>query len=542
MPVLPVKGIADVGVVKGASPRELPPNAWTSANNARFYNKTIRRTPVYRTFLSGLLTSTPYSFFGAHPQTASDFFLYTDLNGRVYRRTSTGSHGDVTSLTHVDSAQTLPVTYTQLGEFTIINRQEEKPWYLTAGGANFAALPAWPAGYRVAAIRMYKDFVVGLNVTKTGVNYPFLVMTSDASVNGAMPTSWDFTDPTKLATENNLTQLTTPLVDGAVLGDDFMLYTSDSIMKMSFRGDDNIFDYRDTGIGKGIINANCITSVLRKHYVFGFSDIYAHDGVSVEPIADGFVKEYVFKTIDKSKADRCFTFHDERNSTVWFCYASATDTEAIWLNSAGCNRGVGFNYSNNTWSFIDLPNVCGVGYVTPLVTASWTTISGTYAAASSVWSSFDDTLLSLPMLAAGVLAGTPPVSASAVYSFDDIDNAKAFYPALPVDTSITPIVTLRKTDADYEDIGLTLAHYKTLKSVYPQISAPTTFSVRTGYQMVPKDAITWSDYQTFDPATQIKFDQMTGGRLVSYEFKYTDTSTDFEFSALDLDIAATSRK
>lgn len=542
MPVVPIRALADLGVVKGVSPHELPANAWTVANNVRFRNSRVERAPVYRTFLSGLLTSMPYSFFGSHPQTASDAVYYTDLNGRVYRRTSSGSHGDVTSLTHVNTALDTGVTYQQLGEFTIINRPDEQPWYMTPGGANFQALPGWNAAHQCVSMRMYKTFLVGINITKTGTKFPYTVKTSDTSVDAAMPTSWDFTDPTKLATENALAGLNTPLVDGWVLGDDFMLYSGDGVVKMSFRGDNNIFDYRDTGIGKGVINVNCVQTVQRMHYVFGFNDIYRHDGVTAESIADGRVKEYVFKTIDRSKSNRCFTLHDERTSTVWFFYASATDSEALWQNTIGCNRAVGFNYSNNTWSFIDVPNVVGFAFTSPQTTTSWVGAAGTYAAQTNFWSTYDDSLLLIPLLACGVTAGTPPVSASAIYSFDDIDNSTAFFPALPVDTNITPPITLRKTEADVHEIGATLAHYKVLKSIFPEITANSTVKIRFGSQMLPKEAITWSDYQTFDPSVDIKADQMTGGRLVSFEFYYDSTSTPFELTALDVDITATSKK
>lgn len=542
MTVIPIRGISEVGVVKDVSPRELPPNAWTSANNVRFKDGRVRRAPVYRTYRSGLLTAVPYSFFGAHPQTASDAFYYTDYDGKVYRLTSSGTHADVSAAGHVDSPGTYTVTYQQLGEFTVINRTTEQPWYMAAGASNFVALPAWTSTHTCKALRQYKTFLVAINVTKVGTNYPFMVKTSDESVNGAMPTSWDHTNPALLATENSLTNLSTPLVDGAALGDDFFLYTSDAVVKMSFRGDDNIFDYRDTGIGKGLINVNCVSSAKRRQYVFGFNDIYAHDGLTSESIGDGRVNEYVFRTLDRSKSDRCFTLHDERNTTVWFFYPAGTDEEALWNNSTGCNRAVGFNYENGTWSFLDTPNVFGAAYATPLVAAAWNTIPGTYAAQTNFWATYDDGLLLLPMLVSGVLAGTPPVSASAIYSFDDIDDDVAFFPSLPVDTVITPPVTLRKTESDIDELGLTLSHYKTVRSLFPQIEADSTVSVRFGSQMLPKEAIVWTSYQLYDPSTEYKVDTMTGGRLVSFELKYSSTSTPFELTAIDIDITATSKK
>lgn len=543
MSIVPLRGLADIGVVKSAAYTETPPNAWTVANNVRCHNKRVKRSPVFRTYQSVLSTSVPYAFFGAHPSTASDAFFYTDLAGQVYRRISAGTTANVTSATHTNSNQTYPVTNAQLGDNTLINRQDEQPWYITPVLANFIAMPGWTSTHTAKSIRTYKDFIVALNITKTGVNYPYMVKTSDSTPDtGVMPTSWDHTDPTKLATENVLNQLSTPLVDGWPLGDDFFLYTSDGVWKMSFRGDSNIFDYRDTGIGKGVINANCVVNAKRMSYVFGFNDIYRHDGIMQESIVEASLKEYVFRTIDRSKADRCFTFHDERLNTIYFCYPSATDTEATWQNATQCNRAVAFNYENNTATLVDMPNVCGVAYASPLVTDSWTTITGAWSAHSEFWASFDDSVLLLPMLAAGVLAGTPAIANSAIYSFDLISDSDAFFPSLPVDTAITPPVTLAREDLDLDEMGLGIAVYKNIRSLMPQIRSSALVDIRFGYSMVPNDAMTWGAYQSFDPTADYKVDTMTGGRRVGFGIRYTSTSTDFELSGIDLDITGFSKK
>jgi hypothetical protein len=81
---------------------------------------------------------------------------------------------------------------------------------LTPGGLAFANIPAWNANWRAAALRSYKSFLIALNVTKAGVNFPSLVKWSDVAPNNVAPTTWDETDTTKLAGENPLSQAGRP--------------------------------------------------------------------------------------------------------------------------------------------------------------------------------------------------------------------------------------------------------------------------------------------------------------------------------------------
>ena len=72
----------------------------------------------------------------------------------------------------------------------------------------------------------------------------------------------------------------TAIVDGAVLGSNFIIYSSDSIFLMEFVGGQFIMNFRKLFTDAGLINQNCVVEVEGKHYCFGPADIYVHDGTT----------------------------------------------------------------------------------------------------------------------------------------------------------------------------------------------------------------------------------------------------------------------
>jgi hypothetical protein len=126
----------------------------------------------------------------------------------------TGLRRNVSEVGHVNNVDPRPYTGCTLSSCTYVNRPDAVPRYLLPAGTAFANIPAWNANWRAAALRSYKSFLIALNVTKAGVNFPNLVKWSDAAANNVAPTTWDELDTTHLAGENSLSQARTPIVDG----------------------------------------------------------------------------------------------------------------------------------------------------------------------------------------------------------------------------------------------------------------------------------------------------------------------------------------
>ena len=101
---------------------------------------------------------------------------------------------------------------------------------------------------------------------------------------------------------NDLVQMKTPIVDGATLGSNFLVYSQDQVWMMEFVGGAFIFNFRKLFDDSGVINQNCIQEIEGKHYVFDRDDIYVTDGNTRQSICDGRVRDYIFNGLDNTKS------------------------------------------------------------------------------------------------------------------------------------------------------------------------------------------------------------------------------------------------
>ena len=162
----------------------------------------------------------------------------------------------------------------------------------------------WPTGpqdYRLRLFASFGDFLLALGTVETGTSYPNRVRFSDPVLANQVPYTWDETDLTNSAGFNDLVQMKTPIMDGATLGPNFLVYSQDQVWMMEFVGGTFIFNFRKVFDDAGVINQNCITEVEGRHYVFDRDDIYMTDGNTRNSICDGRVRDYIFGGIDNSQ-------------------------------------------------------------------------------------------------------------------------------------------------------------------------------------------------------------------------------------------------
>ena len=148
---------------------------------------------------------------------------------------------------------------------------------------------------------------------------------------------------------------------------------------MEFVGGTFLFNFRKLFGDEGVINQNCVVEVENKHFVFGNTDLYVTDGVSRQSICDERVRQFVFTTLNKKNADRCFVQHNDALSEIYFCYQSG-DSLVGFPDTARCNRAAVYNYKNNCWSFMDLPNVSAGAEANIDTVATYANATSTYAA------------------------------------------------------------------------------------------------------------------------------------------------------------------
>lgn len=537
MPILPIRNLGQIGVITDVNAYDLPPNAVSMANNVRFDDGKIKRASVFRSVLN-TTSATPVFTFTYEIPSGFDKIGIADRDGRVWFYQN-GTEDEVTEGTWVATNADDPWTYTYLQGVGYLNRADRVPWYYKDGSTDFAKLTNWTSTWRCRSLRAFKDYLVALNVTKSTTAYPTMVKWSDITQYNAVPPSWDETLTTNSAGENTIAEMKTPILDGLPMRDVFVIYSHDQVWMMEETGDALVFRFRKLFDNVGIINTNCCVEVDGRHYVFGFDDIYVHDGNSMETLLDGRNWHYVYNNLNKGETAKCWVQHNPYTSEIIFAYVSG-DPEASFKSTSYCNRAAVFNYKNTTWTFVDLPNAGRATSANFSTSLTWANATGTWEGTGGTWYDQDEAGDDL-LFMCGVSSSVNGLSASRLYGYESANGG-----VLPfgINTEATKPAFAERIAVDLDDTGEELRAYKVIKSIYPQVNvlAPNqTIAFKFDGVDYPGTSVTWSTQVNFTPTTGYKVDTRESGRYLAWRIDTTDNN-DFEISGFDLDVVSTGRR
>lgn len=478
MPNLPIRGLGSVGVVTDVDPYNLPINGFTRGKNVRFNDGKVTYGPVFRDVSPNSQATNPMFVYGIQSATGYDTVLVVEDTFQIQEF----SNGAYTSR-HAATTQSnlTELTATTLANVIYVNRSDKIPIHRTASANSFTDLPNWPSNFRTKALRSFGDFLIALNTTEAGVEHRNRVRFSTTALSNNVPSTWDETDTTESAGFNDLVQMKTPIVDGATLGSNFLIYSSDQVWMMEFVGGSFIFNFRKLFDDAGAMSQNCIVEVTGKHYVFDFDDIYITDGNTRQSICDGRVRDYIFNGIDYSKRGECFVLHNANLEEIYFCYHSGDDL-AVFQDGDKCNRAAIYNYKEDTWTFQDLPNVVGGSIANISSVESYSSVDpsltyansgGTFLSQESefkrhalMFSKKTTTDITFAVTVAAKSAGNTTLGSSYAYYIDGVEQ---------------PTLTLQKGQKYIFDISDSsmLGHPFRLWDGNDNLSAPYTVNVTT---------------------------------------------------------------
>ena len=549
MAILKLRDLGKYGVIRDLVQFDIPLTAWTTAKNVRFTNNAIRRGPIFRRIID-LGTNVPTFVDGIDPLSGNDYIIVGMNTGRVYvtqvdttsplltdnTNPDFGTLVDITPTGFVNTNAYVPHTSCFLGDVYYINREDHEPWGLPRTAATLAPLTGW-GNWRCKTLRAYGGMLIALGVTKGAYEYPTMVKWSDYAVAGSFPNNWDEASTTSSAGENVLADMRNPIVDGMALRDKFIIYSTNEVWVMDQVGGSAIFSFRRLFDNVGAINVNCVVEVAGRHYVFGYDDIYVHDGVQKKSISLGRVREYVFRTIDRKYTDRCFVVHNSLLNEVMFCYTTEDDIIHFRPNE-GCNRAVVYNYLHDTWTIYDLPHVLSAGNAT-LNTGLTYQRSGVVSYQDMGGSFLDKEDPYKKNLIMCGLADTRYGLGNKLYVFEPYETGNV---SLPVDVPANAPIKLEKTGFDLDEVDAEIRGYKNTISLYPQgrvndPEKPLVFSIgATDYaDVVPE----FQEAQGFTGGTgNYKIDTRMAGRFLAMKIDY-DSYKDFSLSGLDFDVIIT---
>lgn len=531
---LPIRGLGSVGVVTDVDPYSLPVNAYTRAKNVRFNEGKVSRGPIFRT-VSGNLSFTPKFSFGLSALSGFDTVLLVDDFFNIHEL----SNGSTTQrrLNLSGSSSIEPVTATILADVQYVNRADTYPVARTPSATNFSALSNWPAGMKTTSLRSFGDFLLALGTNESNLDYPNRVRFSDPVLANQVPSTWDETDLTNSAGFNDLVQMKTPIVDGATLGSNFLVYSQDQVWGMEFVGGTFIFNFRKLFDDSGVINQNCIMEIEGRHYVFDRDDIYMTDGNTRQSICDGRVRDYIFSGLDNSKTNLCFVLHNSILEEIYFCYRSGDDM-AVYTDGDACNRAAVYNYKEDNWSFQDLPNVVSGSEANVNSVFSYADATQTYDNIGGSYHDQDSPYTRHPLVVSKSGGG---VANSRAYGIDLVNTGSL---AQPVDTDVYTGMLLERIGIDLDESGVPLSGYKVINRIYPQLSTPNSngaFEFTFGAGDTPNATPNYGSTITFDALQDYKLDTRISGRYLSYKMT-TPSDKDFALSGMDVDVVVAGRR
>jgi hypothetical protein len=539
MPLLPIRNLGAAGVITDVDPFNLPFNAFTRAKNVRFSDGNVERSPVFRTAYDYTSSSTkvPSFVFGLSNPGTFDTVLIVNDDFSI----DEFSNGTVSSVhTDTQSPSPAPVTGTTLASVEYLNRPSRVPIARTPTASTFSTLANWDSTWRTSSLRSFGDFMLALGLTEGSTSYPNRIRFSDITLANQVPGSWDATDTTKSAGFNDLVQLRTPIVDGATLGSNFLIYSSDQVWNMEFVGGTFIFNFRKVFDDAGVINQNCILEVEGKHFVFDTDDIYMNDGITRQSICDNRVRDYIFNGIDMSLQEACFVMHVADLEEIYFCYHTGDDL-AVYDEVTGCNRAAVYNYRSDTWSFVDLPNVTSGSLANLDTVATYATTGLTYDSTGGTYHAQESKFTRYPVMVSKKDT-TAGITSPRLLGLDLVDSGSL---NLPETTEVNKPMYLERTGIDLDqEAQLPISSYKVINKIFPQITTPATeheFTFTFGAADLAPDAPAYGSSVTFDNSTDHKLDTRIAGRYLSYKVE-TPTIKDFTLSGMDVNIVPTGRR
>ncbi len=381
---IPVNQVGQIGLIPDLPHTELPLNAWTDGRNVRFRDGAVEKFLGHMEVFPGVLH--PPEFLLNVARAGTSFWLYAGVN--KVGATNGLNHADLTRAVGGDYATPPSVGWTGgvLEEIPIINNGFDIPqmWKFPDLATKLLDLENWPVGLTANSLRIFKRYLVAMDVGKLGVRYPTMIKWSSQAPTGAVPLSWDETDETNDAGEWTLPSKGGAIVDMIPLRDVGVLYRESETWQMQYTGtlgESGIFRFNRLFGQVGMLGRRgAIEFFSGRHLVFTGDDIVQHDGQQAKSVLDERARRMLQDTLDRQNYHNSFVAANQAAHDVWVCYPEVGQTYAT--------RAIVWNWSKNILGARELPQVSFIetGLVSPQSAGeTWDTGTLTWEQALRAW-------------------------------------------------------------------------------------------------------------------------------------------------------------
>jgi len=506
MPGIEINDVARYGVVRDTPGYMIPPEAWTTGLNVQVVDGGVERMGGWTTTF-GTPTIAPHFLMPVRTQSAT-FWLYMSLTkGAVW---DGSTHTDITRAVGGDygASGTENINGTVLGGIPILNNGTDVPqyWAPIDVAQKLQDLTNWTSGMKAKILRAFGPFLVGFNITKGSDHFPHMVKWSTEADPGALPVSWDETDQTLDAGENELSDANAGIiVEAMALNETMFIYKENSTWKMRFVGGRFIFDFGQAAwLQTGILAARCVavTGDGKKHVVCTQDDIIWHDGNRVQSLLTERQRRRLFNELDSTSYATAFMFDNPLTRHIVFAYpssgASQPDKALVMYYGGG---------DDQAWPVFEMDGItfrnAAVGPVEGASDDDWEADELGWEDDEEPWSR----LIRRRLIAAGT-------DETSFFNMDDgsTRNGVAFTGTLQ---RIGLAVTGKKRDGSWI---VDWDQEKMFDELWPKLQGAAV-SIRYGIQNLVDGPITWNTATTFLPGTDaVAYPGPVSGRAGAVEF------------------------
>jgi hypothetical protein len=509
---IPIVDLDAIGIVQDVSPHDLPLNAWSDGRNMRVVDgrteKISGQDPAFTPTVDPLWllpVKTPAHYFWLYLSAAKAYAYESGTSSNITRAVG----GDYSAVGNC-------WTGGMLNGVAIANNPFDKPqaWISPLAATHLVDLTNWPATWLAKSVRPFGNFLVALGVSKAGVANPYSVNWSHPADPGAVPISWDETDPAVDTGEVTLADTGGIMVDQLPLKNANIIYKEDCCYAMQYIGGNDIFAFPKLFKNVGLLMPNGVKGFSfrgDKHVVFGPDDIHVHDGSSSDPILSGRMNKWLYNNLDSTNYANSFIVHNPNKKEIWICFPEVGQTYAslalIW------------NYKDNTTTIRDLPMVSfgeigQMNDVTGSISAdSWSSDSGTWDSDNSSWgyAAYQPTQSRLVFGKPGASRATYVADLSTTFAGTQFTSY--------IERVGLTIIGQDRNGKPIED----LETVKLLTEIWPRVEgdAGVTINVYAGTQMARDQAVEWHGPYPFVIGTDLKVNPLVRGKLLGVRFSAT---------------------
>jgi hypothetical protein len=485
---------------------QLPDGIFTDSRNVRYRDAAVEKCKG-QTAVFGSLSVTPM-WAAAIGDGTTSYWLYG--NEAVLYATDGTTHANVSSASY-QAAPDLGYTGCQFHGYQVLNDAVLAPQTWQPSLSNkVQPLANWPSSTFCKVIRAFRDQLIALRVTEGATYNPRVLRWSDIAGVGALPASWDYTDPTNFAGRTELGETQDYLVDCLALRNVNIVYKQFSTYLMQPIQSNDSFAFQTLFAQSGLLAENCAAAFGAQHFVVTADDIVVHDGSNIQSVADKRTKRYFFSALSTSRYLRTFVVPDFFNQTMWICFCESGND---FPNLALC-----WDWKKDSWFVRELGANMAHG-ATGIVIGSELTFDGQSGSFDSQTTTFDESTF------------TPFSTRLVLFN----GAAVAAYQA---ETGETFNGTAMNCYATRSNIGLTrdLNSFMRIQRIIPKVigTAGDTLSIYVGTKATQNGATTFSGPFAFTIGTDYMINCRVSGRYITLKFAYSGSNT-FRVGGFDVE-------